>query len=223
MLKISRLSFQYPQDEFKLVVPSLQVSPGETLAIIGPSGCGKTTLLHLIAGIKLPSSGEIEFEGRLITSLTDADRRRFRITTVGFIFQDFELLDYLNVLDNILHPYRLNPALKLTPKICDRAICLAEQLGIGDKLRRHINHLSQGERQRVAICRALLPEPKLLLADEATGNLDPANKYKVLDSLFEYVEKQPATLVAATHDTELLSHFDRVIDFRNFSLAPSLE
>ncbi len=132
------------------------------------------------------------------------------------MFQDFELLDYLNVLDNILHPYRITRALKLTQQVQQRAIDLANGLGIGDKLKRFSGELSQGEKQRAAICRALLPQPQLILADEATGNLDPRNKGRILDLLFENVESHGASLLAVTHDHELLPRFDRVIDFLDF-------
>lgn len=213
-LQISNLQFQYPDGEFCLKIPALTAEPGIKLAIIGPSGCGKTTLLHLIAGIKTTRSGTIEVDGITVNHLNDADRRRFRITHIGFIFQDFELLDYLTVMDNILHPFRLNPALKLTATVREKAIALANQVGVQDKLNRHVNHLSQGERQRVAICRALLPQPKLLLADEATGNLDPANKHHILDILFDYVDRHQATLLAVTHDHELLNRFNEVLSMR---------
>ena len=216
MLQISDLKFQYPNAEFCLDLPALAVETGSKVAVIGPSGCGKTTLLHLIAGIQVPTTGSIQVDDTLVPRLQEAERRRFRITRIGFIFQDFELLDYLNVMDNILHPYRLNPALMLTAEVRQSAIALAQQVGVQDKLQRPINHLSQGERQRVAICRALLPKPQLLLADEATGNLDPANKQRVLDILFDYVEQQPATILAVTHDYELLERFDRIIDFKSF-------
>ena len=222
MLQISHLKFQYPNGEFCLDLPDLAVETGAKVAVIGPSGCGKTTLLHLIAGIQVPITGSIQVDDTFVPRLQEAERRRFRITRIGFIFQDFELLDYLNVMDNILHPYRLNPALMLTAEVRQNAIALAQQVGVQDKLQRRINHLSQGERQRVAICRALLPQPQLLLADEATGNLDPANKQRVLDILFDYVDRQPATLLAVTHDRELLNRFDRVIDFKSFlPLSPN--
>jgi len=132
------------------------------------------------------------------------------------VFQDFELLDYLNVFDNILHPYRISAALKLDRAVKQRAALLAEEMDIGDKLRRRAEDLSQGEKQRAAICRALLTQPGLILADEATGNLDPENKLRILDLLFSAVEEHDATLLAVTHDHELLERFDRTIDFRQF-------
>ncbi len=151
-----------------------------------------------------------------VSELPDTGRRDFRITSIGFVFQDFELLDYLNVMDNILHPYRITGALTLDKAVRERAEILAQEMGIGDKLKRPANDLSQGEKQRAAICRALLPQPKLLLADEATGNLDPDNKTRILDLLFKSVADHDATLLAVTHDHDLLKRFDRVIDFKDF-------
>ena len=186
------------------------------MAVIGPSGSGKTTLLHLIAGIIVPAQGRMSVNAVPLDELTDAQRRDFRITNIGFVFQDFELLDYLNVLDNILHPYRITGALEMNKEVRSRAVSLAEKMGIGDKLKRFANDLSHGEKQRAAICRALLPHPKLILADEATGNLDPVNKTRILDLLFQSVKEHEATLLAVTHDHELLKRFDRVVDFGDF-------
>lgn len=216
MISIESLRFSYPQDGFNLQIPAFSVPVGQKLAVIGPSGSGKTTLLNLIAGIVAPDTGRIQVAGVPVHEITDAGRRDFRITQIGFVFQDFELLDYLSVLDNILHPYRITRALQLTPAVGRRARELAEQMGIGDKLQRHAGDLSQGEKQRAAICRALLPQPKLILADEATGNLDPDNKLHILDLLFEAVDQHGATLLAVTHDHELLPRFDRVVDFNEF-------
>ena len=192
------------------------MAAGEKVAVIGPSGSGKTTLLNLIAGILVPQQGSVNVGDARVNALPDDGRRDFRITTIGFVFQDFELLDYLNVLDNILHPYRITRALKLHSGVRDRAMNLAAQMGIGDKLKRRADDLSQGEKQRAAICRALLPNPGLILADEATGNLDPENKTGILDLLFDSVSAHDATLLAVTHDHELLPRFDRVIDFQSF-------
>jgi len=189
---------------------------GEKVGVVGPSGSGKTTLLNLVAGILVPGRGKISIDNVDISSRSDKDRRDFRITNIGFIFQDFGLLDYLDVKDNILHPYRITGALKLSGNVRNRADMLAEQMGIADKLSRHPADLSHGERQRVAICRALLPDPKLILSDEATGNLDPKNKVHILELLFKSVENHNATLLAVTHDQELLPYFDRIINFRDF-------
>jgi len=216
MIDIRALDFHYPRGDFRLRVPEFTVSSGEKVAVIGPSGSGKTTLLNLIAGIFASDSGTVRVGEAEVSSLGDAARRDFRITTIGFVFQDFELLDYLNVLDNILHPYRITGALMLDGTVRRRAAELAGRMGIADKLQRFAGDLSQGEKQRAAICRALLSGPKLVLADEATGNLDPENKTRILDLLFEAVEAHGATLLAVTHDHELLPRFDRTVDFQDF-------
>ena len=216
MIGINHLNFSYPTGNFALRIENFSTARGEKVAVIGPSGSGKTTLLNLIAGIFVPQSGRLTVDTVTVNDLTDAGRRDFRITHIGFVFQDFELLDYLNVLDNILHPFRITKALTLTKHVRQRAETLAGQMGIGDLLHRRSNDLSQGERQRAAICRALLPKPKLLLADEATGNLDPENKTLILDLLFNAVAEHGATLLAVTHDHELLDRFDRVVDFKDF-------
>ncbi len=219
MIEIRALRFAYPGGEFRLEVPSFDARQGEKLAVIGPSGSGKTTLLNLVSGIVTPERGSVRVAGVEVSALSDARRRAFRIRQIGFVFQDFELLDYLNVMDNILHPYRITGALRLTSAVRERARVLADRMGIGDKLARHANDLSQGEKQRVAICRALLPEPRLLLADEATGNLDPQNKGLILDLIFDSVDAHGATLLAVTHDHELLPRFDRVVDFADYRSA----
>ena len=216
MIAINDLEFSYPTGNFFLQVPEFLVDKHEKIAVIGPSGTGKTTLLNLIAGIIKPNQGNIRVNDTSVDQLNDAQRREFRITTIGFVFQDFELLDYLNVYDNILHPYRITKALHLEQTVKQRAQMLAEEMGIDDKLTRRANDLSQGEKQRTAICRALLPQPKLILADEATGNLDPENKTRILDLLFRAVREHDTTLLAVTHDHELLKRFDRVVDFRDF-------
>ena len=216
MIEIHSLKFGYPDTDFSLHIPDFHVGAQEKVAVIGPSGSGKTTLLNLVAGILVPEQGTVRCDGSEVSALGDAARRDFRITRIGFVFQDFELLDYLNVLDNVLHPYRITKALKLTKEVRDRAGDLLQQMGLGDKLARGVERLSQGEKQRVAICRALLPSPQLVLADEATGNLDPRNKGHILDLLFDVVQAHESTLLAVTHDHELLPRFDRTVDFNDF-------
>jgi putative ABC transport system ATP-binding protein len=192
---ISDLRFAYPGGPFSLSVPSLDVRPGERLAVIGPSGCGKTTLLRLMAGILIPDAGRVAVGDVPVSTLDDSARRRFRISRLGLVFQSFALI-----------------ALR------ERARSLARELGLGDKLGRKVGALSAGERQRVAVCRALLADPDLLLADEATGNLDPDNKGRILDRLFERLTPGRSTLIAVTHDHELLDRFDRVLDLREIAV-----
>ncbi len=216
MIQIDGLTFGYGPTGFRLNVPEFALEAGERVAIVGPSGSGKTTLLNLIAGIYTPESGRIDVAGTEVSRLSDAARRRFRASQIGFVFQDFALLDYLPARQNILYPYRINAALTLDADARARAEALAEACGIGDKLDRHPGGLSQGEQQRVAICRALVTQPKLILSDEATGNLDPDSKARILDLLFEQASEAGASVLAVTHDHELLPRFERVLDFAQF-------
>ena len=217
MISIRDLHFQYSGSDFALQVEQLTVGAGETVAVVGPSGSGKTTLLNLLAGVLLPDRGCVEVGAQQVSALSDSARRHFRVTQLGMVFQNFELLEYLSVLDNILLPLRIGSGLEVTAQLRARATELAAHVGIGDKLRRYPDQLSQGERQRVAVSRALLLQPALVLADEPTGNLDPSNKTVVLDLLLDYARSHCATLVTVTHDRELLQHFDRVVDFRELN------
>ncbi len=211
MIRIEGLEFSYAGGGFRLSLPELSVEGGETVAIVGPSGSGKTTLLHLIAGIERPVAGRIRVGETDLTALGEARRRDFRIRNIGLVFQEFELLDYLDAEGNILLPYRIHPALALTAAVRARAAALAEDLGVRGLCDRTPDRLSHGERQRVALCRALLPEPRLLLADEPTGNLDPAAKAQVLDLLLSQARERNATLLMVTHDHALLGRFGRVV------------
>jgi putative ABC transport system ATP-binding protein len=216
VIQLENLEFAYPDSDFRLRVKKLEVSQGELLAIIGPSGSGKTTLLRLISGIVLPQAGRVLTKGTDLTELSDSARREFRIAGIGLIFQEFELLEYLSVLDNILLPFRIHGALQLDREARDRGREIARDLGIEDKLARRPNCLSQGERQRIAVGRALVTKPDLVLADEPTGNLDPSNKSRVVDNLLDCAAAQAATLVMVTHDHDLLPRFARVVDCAEF-------
>ena len=218
MIRVEDLDFAHPGG-FRLDVPRLVVAAGETVAVVGPSGTGKTTLLNLVAGILPAQGGRIEVAGEAVSEMPDRARRRLRARAVGFVFQDFALLDYLTARGNILYPYRIGAGLRLDRAARVRAEALAEACGIASLLERRPGALSQGERQRVALCRALVTEPVVVLADEPTGNLDPANKALILGLLFERARDAGAALLAVTHDHELLPHFDRVVDLA----APSSE
>lgn len=215
MIGFTQVKFEYSGESgipgFHLEIPDFSITQGEAVAVIGPSGCGKTTMLRLAGGIAIPTAGEVTFEGVSLGSQSEAQRRDLRLRRVGFIFQEFRLLDYLDVLQNIVLPFRLG-SLRLNEAMRDRARDLAVELGIGDLLRRPIQRLSHGERQRVAICRALVTRPACLLADEPTGNLDPVNKRGILDSLLGASRNHGAAVLAVTHDHDLLPSFDRVLD-----------
>jgi len=216
MISLSNIKFQYPQSDFNLDIDSLLIDQGSKLAVIGPSGFGKTTLLNLLAGILLPNAGSIDIGEIRINNLSDKQRRNFRIQQIGFVFQDFRLIPYLNIHDNILLPYRINSSLKIKQDTLISVQKLASDLGIEEKLKKYPSKLSHGERQRVAICRALLNKPSIILADEPTGNLDPENKRKIMDILFEYVQQYKSTLITVTHDHEMLKGFEETIDFAEF-------
>jgi putative ABC transport system ATP-binding protein len=213
-IRFENVRFGYDEGDFALHVEQLELAAGERAAVVGPSGSGKTTLLHLAAGIELPRAGVIRTCGLEVSAASDAARRSFRIARIGLVFQEFELLDHLTVLDNVLLPHRLTRALKLDEAARDHAHSLLERTGLSDKSRRLADRLSQGERQRVAVCRALATRPALVLADEPTGNLDPDNKRRILDLLLACAEEAAAAVLVVTHDRELLPAFERSIDVR---------
>jgi putative ABC transport system ATP-binding protein len=215
VIRLEDVRFRYRTGEFRLHLPELLVDARSSVALVGPSGAGKTTLLHLVAGILRPDSGRVVVDGTDIAGLPDGARRAFRVAKIGLVFQEFELLDYLSVLDNVLLPCRIAGALPLDAAMRDRAAALVERFGLADKIRRSVHRLSQGERQRVGVCRALLASPPLLLADEPTGNLDTDNRDIVLDALLGYADESGATVLTVTHDREILDRFDRVVDVRN--------
>ncbi len=216
MIELSEIRFAYPADSFDLHIPHLSIPSGQAVAVTGRSGCGKTTLLNLLAGILLPSQGTLNIDEICVSQLTDAQRREFRLQKIGLVFQDFQLIDYLSVLDNVLLPCRISSTIVLNSKHRDRAAELLKRVGLSLHVTKSVTRLSQGERQRVAICRALLLNPVLLLADEPTGNLDPRLSNEILQLLLSQARETGATIVTVTHDHSLLPAFDRVIPFETF-------
>ena len=198
-------------------LPSFHVEEYETVAIVGRSGTGKTTLLNIVSGCISSDRGSVVVQGTNIVDLAERTLREFRICNIGMVFQEFELLEHLTVLDNILLPYRITPHLQYGLAVCERAVSLANEVGLKDKLRRNVRQLSQGERQRVAVCRALLPEPSLLLCDEPTGNLDPENSRHVIDIIFKYAKDHGGTVISVTHDLALARCFDRMVDIADIA------
>jgi ABC-type lipoprotein export system ATPase subunit len=216
VIEIRDMHFRYGDAEFALAVPELDIAKGERVAFVGPSGSGKTTLVSLIAGIVGPQSGSIKVDGAELVGKRDTELRDFRISKIGFIFQEFELLDYLSALDNILLPFLINRSLKLDGETRESAHELASSVGLGGLLDRHPQHLSHGERQRLAICRALVTRPEIVIADEPTGNLDPGNTSAIMDTILAQVADRGATLVMVTHDHSLLESLDRSVDLGEF-------
>ena len=221
-IELEDLAFAYPvagRGGFSLAVDRLRIERGERVACIGPSGSGKSTLIDLIAGIRVPDRGRVSLDGVEISALGEDQRRAHRLARIGMVFQEFELLDYLSAGDNILLPYRLGGGLTLDAQARERARRLAADTGVAHTLGRSPARLSQGERQRVAVCRALVTQPTLLLCDEGTGNLDPQTAGVTLDLLFQQADALGATLLFVTHDHGLLERFGRVIDLRELTAA----
>ncbi|MBC7966084.1 MAG: ABC transporter ATP-binding protein [Fuerstia sp.] len=216
MISISQLTFTYGDGTFRLRIPQLTLESGRSAVIVGPSGSGKTTLLNLIAGILPGSGGEIRVGNTDVHRLNDNERRLFRLQNVGQVFQDFQLIDYLNVLDNVLLPCRIHPSVTVTKTLRERASLLLHSVEMSNFARRSVTRLSQGERQRVAICRALLLSPRVVLADEPTGNLDPVNAERIVRLLRTETVRSGATLIMVTHDHSLLPQFDQIIPFDQF-------
>ena len=212
VVKINELNFRYDVGDFQITIDDFKVQANEKLAIVGPSGIGKTTLLNLLAGILTPGKGSIVVADYNIAELGHEDRQDYRAIKMGLVFQEFELLEYLSVLDNVLLPFRVSTVLKLNNEVIDNAKKLCSEIGLGDKLSRYPGYLSQGERQRVAVCRALVTNPILLLCDEPTGNLDRVNRDHVIDILFRYSETKAAPLIIVTHDQDLVGRFDMSFD-----------
>ena len=190
-------------------IPRWSVTAGECLALIGASGSGKTTLLQLAGGILAADKGAINVANFSLQAMRESKRRSFRLANVGFVFQSFELLPHLTVEENLLLPLRLLRATSASTDMRTRVDKLCERLGITPSIRkRRPDRLSQGERQRVAIGRALAHQPSVVLADEPTGNLDPALKRSIVDLLLEHCRENQATLVMATHDVSCIDRFD---------------
>lgn len=183
----------------------LQVNSGETVALVGASGSGKSTLLGLLAGLDLPSQGEIEILGKSLGELDEEGRARLRAEQIGFVFQSFLLLPTMTALENVMLPAELRGERDCEPRARD----LLASVGLGERLHHLPPRLSGGEQQRVAIARAFMTRPSLLLADEPTGNLDSKTGEKVIELLFELNRKHGTTLVVVTHDHQLAERCQR--------------
>ncbi len=183
----------------------LQVNTGETLALVGASGSGKSTLLGLLAGLDLPSEGDIEIHGQSLVQLDEEGRARLRAEQVGFIFQSFLLLPTLSALENVMLPAELRGETRCEP----RARELLAAVGLSERLHHLPPRLSGGEQQRVAIARAFMTRPSLLLADEPTGNLDSKTGETVIELLFQLNREYGTTLVVVTHDHDLAQRCQR--------------
>ena len=185
----------------------LAVMPGEAVAVVGASGSGKSTLLGLLAGLDTPTAGAVRIDGVDLFALDEDGRAEVRKRLVGFVFQSFQLLPPLNALENVMLPLEL----ARDPEAARKAREMLERVGLGERLRHYPKYLSGGEQQRVALARAFVMRPKLLLADEPTGNLDAATGAGIIDLIFELNGEHGTTLVLVTHDEALATRCGRTV------------
>lgn len=186
---------------------SLSVYPGECLVVKGSSGSGKSTLLSVLSGLDKPSSGRVFIEKKDITDTSEDDLAQIRNATFGFVFQSFHLVPSLTAIENVMFPAEL----KKDPRAGDKAVALLRRVGMVHRKNNYPHQLSGGEKQRTAICRALINQPKIIFADEPTGNLDSENGAAILDLLMEFQKEQQTTLVLVTHSEEIAALADRVV------------
>lgn len=210
LLELRDLRFRQPNSDFGLQVRSLQITAGERIALVGKSGSGKTTLLNLLAGLLRPEAGELRLLGAPLAGLPEGARRAVR-RRVGLVFQDLELVPHLGLVDNVLLPELLGPS-GPSASVRQHAGRLIAELGLEAAARRPPEQLSRGERQRVAVARALVSTPALILADEPTASLDPESAQRVWSALRRASEETGAALVASTHAPTEAAGFTRTLD-----------
>jgi len=194
----------------------LRINPGDSVAIIGPSGAGKSTLLSLLAGLDIPESGEILFQGEAFSGLSEDQRAAVRRGRIGFVFQSFQLLQGLTAVENVMLPLELTGMSVAQAK--QRATKWLERVGLGARTHHRPRMLSGGEQQRVALARAFVNEPALLFADEPTGNLDRRTGESVSELLFELNQETGTTLILVTHDERLASRCQRILSLEDGTL-----
>jgi len=194
----------------------LRINPGDGVAIIGPSGAGKSTLLSLLAGLDIPESGEILFQGEAFSGLSEDQRAAVRRGRIGFVFQSFQLLQGLTAVENVMLPLELTGMSVAQAK--QRAMKWLERVGLGARTHHRPRMLSGGEQQRVALARAFVNEPALLFADEPTGNLDRRTGESVSELLFELNQETGTTLILVTHDERLASRCQRILSLEDGTL-----
>ena len=201
---------------FVLQSLDLRINPGDSVAIIGPSGAGKSTLLSLLAGLDIPESGEILFQGEAFSGLSEDQRAAVRRGRIGFVFQSFQLLQGLTAVENVMLPLELTGMSVAQAK--QRAMKWLDRVGLGARTHHRPRMLSGGEQQRVALARAFVDEPALLFADEPTGNLDRRTGESVSELLFELNQETGTTLILVTHDERLASRCQRILSLEDGTL-----
>ena len=198
---------------------SLEVQKGESVAIVGPSGSGKSTLLHIIGTLDRPSSGAVSLDGQELGALDDKQLALVRNRQIGFVFQSHYLLPQCTVLENVLVPTLASPDAAARNGASALAERLLKRVGLGERLHHRPGQLSGGEQQRVAVVRALINQPQLLLADEPTGSLDPSSAGKLSQLLLELDREEGVTLIVVTHARELAQRMGRVLELKQGRLV----
>ena len=210
LLRVARICKSVPDADAVLdilVDIDFTLQAGQSLAIVGESGSGKSTLLALLAGLDLPTRGEVILSGQSLGALDEDGRAALRARDIGFVFQNFQLLGHMTALENVMLPLELAGV----PQARARALDMLERVGLGQRLRHYPKLLSGGEQQRVALARAFVVQPRLLLADEPTGSLDPATGERIMDLMFRLNAEQGTTLILVTHDMQLARRCDRTL------------
>jgi len=210
---LSRTYRRGPEELAVLRGVDLELRPGEIVGLLGPSGSGKSSLLHAAGLLERPSAGVVEIDGRECAGQTEAERTRLRLHHIGFVYQMPHLLPELTALENVALPRRIAGARR--PEAEARAAALLDELGLGARKAHQPAQLSGGEQQRVAIARALVNDPSVILADEPTGNLDPATSLVVLESFLTLIRHHQAAGLIATHDQDLARRMDRTLQLRD--------
>lgn len=219
-ININNLKFSFnDQKNFIIDIPQLEIAAGEKIFLFGPSGCGKSTLLEIMAGVLLFKEGQVHIAGESLEKMTSHQKDQFRSQRIGYIFQNFNLLPYLNVYENITLPLHFNK------KVIDQKNIegLCQRLGILQLLNQNVNKLSVGQQQRAAVARALASQPELILADEPTSALDFDHRDQFLKLLFEVCSERKITLVFVSHDHSLKNLFDRSIAFHEVNKVVSVK
>ncbi|PFG58428.1 putative ABC transport system ATP-binding protein [Vibrio sp. ES.051] len=220
-IKLERLTKTYnPNSDFPVHAVQnvdLEIKQGEFVAIMGPSGSGKTTLLNMLGGIDAPTSGRVEIDGCLISSMSEKELIAYRRDNIGFIFQDYSLLPVLTAIENVEFVMQLQGK---TERECrERATALLQQVGLSAQMHKRPSKMSGGQQQRVAVARALAPKPRFVMADEPTANLDAKSTAELLDIMEQLSEQEGTTFIFSTHDPRVIKRAHRIIVFEDGRLA----
>ncbi len=217
MLQLIDIKKSFPEPNGSVLpilnIPKFDVGEGEEMVLVGRSGCGKTTLLHTIAGISRPDSGNVRVDGWEITLLPESECDRFRAERIGYVFQTFNLLPGFTAVENILLAMRFSGRRASS----ERAMYLLERVGLAERVTHRPPQMSVGEQQRVAVARALANQPKLVLADEPTANIDTGHQQQVLDLLRDSCREENVALIVVSHTPEVANQFDRIDNLQEFN------